>query len=105
MQASKGQWVQIHDVVLKSSERAPQTPEDTRALPLEMWVKGYIVSDAELNSRCTVITPSGRSVEGVLVDIEPGYSHSYGEYVPELDTVRRQVREMLAEVSPKGAGS
>ena len=103
MQATKGQWVQIHDIVLESKERAPQTPEDTQALPLEMWVKGHITTDAELNSRCTIVTPTGRSVEGVLVEIEPGYSHSFGKYVPELDEVRRQVREMLTTACPKGA--
>ena len=102
MQAKKGQWVQIHNVVLKVGERAEQVPEDTKAVPLEMWVKGYLTAEAELGSECSVITPTGREVKGKLEEIEPGYIHDFGGYVPELDIVRWQVREMVTGVSLKG---
>ena len=102
MQAKKGQWVQIHNVVLKVGERAAQVPEDTQAVPLEMWVKGYLVDDAELGCECTVITPTGREVAGKLTEIEPGYEHTFGEYVPELDKVRWQVRGIMTGISLKG---
>jgi len=98
MQAVKGQWVQICDVVLNPGDRAAQVPEDTLAVPLKLWVKGYLEKDALLNTQCTVVTPTGRSVTGELVEIEPGYNHDFGEYVPELDAVRRQVREMFASI-------
>ncbi len=42
--AKKGDWVQIHQIVLKPEERAPQVPEDTKKVPLEFWVKGYAVT-------------------------------------------------------------
>ena len=102
MQAAKGQWVQIHEVVLEPYKRAAQAPEDTQALPLEMWVKGHLLADAELNAPCTIVSPTGPHVEGILVEIEPGYSHSFGNYVAEIDAVRYQVRERLAETCPKG---
>jgi len=102
MQAKKGQWVQIHNVVLKVGERAAAAPEDTQAVPLDMWVKGYLTADAELGSDCTVITPTGREVSGKLEEIEPGYSHAFGEHVPELDIVRWQVREITTGVSLTG---
>ncbi|MCL2851877.1 MAG: 2-amino-4-oxopentanoate thiolase subunit OrtA [Defluviitaleaceae bacterium] len=103
MQAVKGQWVQVSNIVLDVGERAAQAPKDTQALPLEMWVKGHLVSDAQLDDQCTIVTPTGRHVAGKLVEIEPGYHHAFGEYVPELDAVRRQVLEMMSYVYSKGA--
>ncbi|MGR8952181.1 MAG: 2-amino-4-ketopentanoate thiolase, partial [Gammaproteobacteria bacterium] len=38
----KGVWVEIHDIVLEAGERAPQVPEDTAKVPLEMCVKGFL---------------------------------------------------------------
>jgi len=102
MQAKKGQWVQIRNVVLEVGERATTTPEDTQATPLVMWVKGYLTADAELGADCSIITPTGREVTGKLEEIEPGYEHAFGEYVPELDIVRWQVREALTGFSLKG---
>lgn len=97
MTANKGQWVQIHNIVLAAGERG-QVPEDTQNVPLEMWVKGYLTADAELGAECMVITPTGREVAGTLEEIEPGYVHGFGGYVPELDIVRWQVRELMSGV-------
>ena len=97
MRGNKGQWVQVHNMILEPSERAAQVPDDTKAVPLEMWVKGYLTADAELGGECTVVTPTGREVTGRLEEIEPGYIHAFGGYVPELDVMRRQVRDMLRE--------
>ena len=95
MQGKKGQWVQIHNIVLEPSERAPQVPDDTKRTPLIMWVKGYLAADAEIGGECEVTTLTGRTVKGVLDEIEPSYSHDYGKYVPELGIIRDQVRSML----------
>ena len=102
MQAKKGQFVQICTVVLEAGERAVQVPEDTKAVPLVMWVKGYLAEDAELNAECVIITSTGRRVAGRLEEIEPGYNHAFGEYVPELDAVRWQVREIVTGFSLTG---
>ena len=32
----QGDWVRIHSVVLSPDQRAPQVPEDTAGVPLEM---------------------------------------------------------------------
>ena len=45
--AKKGDWVQIHNIVLKPEERSSALPEDTKKHPLEMWVKGYLQADAK----------------------------------------------------------
>ena len=48
--AKKGDWVQIHNIVLKPEERSSALPEDTKKHPLEMWVKGYLQADAIIAS-------------------------------------------------------
>ena len=93
--AKQGDWVLIHDIVLQPSERAPQVPEDTKKVPLETWVKGFLTADGEIGQRVSVKTVTGRIVEGDLVDVEPSYSHSFGTYVPELHQIGFQLREIL----------
>jgi hypothetical protein len=95
MTGKKGQWVQIHSVVLQPSERAPQVPDDTKLTPLTMWVKGYLNADAIVNAPCEITTITGRTVKGVLDEVEPTYHHNFGKYIPELDTIREQVRKTL----------
>lgn len=93
--AKKGDWVQIHQIVLKPEERAPQVPEDTKKVPLELWVKGYALIDAAVGELIEIETTTGRMVKGELVAVNPNYTHSFGEFVPELLKVDRQVKEIL----------
>ena len=39
MKAKAGDFVRIHNIVLKVGERADNLPEDTKKVPLEMWDK------------------------------------------------------------------
>ena len=43
--ANKGDWVRVHNVVLKAEERTAKIPEDTQKCDLEMWVKGSLMED------------------------------------------------------------
>ena len=97
MKAIKGQWVKIHSIVLTSNERAPQVPDDTKKVPLELWVKGYILSDAEIGDLVKVKTMTGRVVEGNLIEINPSYQHSFGENIPELLEIGPKLRKILFE--------
>lgn len=97
MKAKKGQWVKIHSIVFTSDERAPQVPDDTKKVPLEMWVKGYILEDGELGDLVEVKTMTGRIVKGNLLEINPTYKHSYGDHIPELLEIGTQLREILFE--------
>lgn len=80
----KGDWVRIHRVVLQPWERAAAVPEDTKRVPLELWVKGYLCADAEIGGEATVTTRTGRTVTGMLTEADPHYEHSFGAFVPEL---------------------
>ena len=82
--AKKGDWVRIHSIILTPEQRSSAVPEDTKSVPLEQWTKGYLHADALLGSEATITTRTGRVVSGTLVDDSPHYSHSFGDFVPEL---------------------
>ena len=94
--AKKNDWVQIHIDVLKPEERATNIPEDTRHVPLEMWVNGHLQNDeAEIGDLVTVRTKTGRLVEGTMCAVNPHFTHNFGEYVPELDQIEETVKTIL----------
>ena len=91
----KGTWVEIHTVVLTTSERAPHVPEDTRRVPLEMRVKGFLLAPVAIGEHAEIETPSGRHLRGKLTDVNPAYTHSFGSPVPELSSIGRELRALL----------
>ena len=66
-----GTWVQVHEIVLKPEERTGKLPEDTKKVPLEMWVKGFLKEDAAIGDTVEIETLTGRMVSGSLVAAEP----------------------------------
>ncbi|MGL5329864.1 MAG: 2-amino-4-oxopentanoate thiolase subunit OrtA [Peptostreptococcaceae bacterium] len=95
MDAKRGDWVIVHSIVLDSSQRAPQVPEDTKKCPLEMWVKGFIQDDANIGDLVKVKTITERIVEGNLVEINPSFNHDYGKCIPELLQIGIKARNIL----------
>ncbi len=93
--AKKGDWVRIHSVVLKASERTAKLPEDTQACDLEMWTKGFLQEDAEIGDQVTVLTAANRLEKGTLLEVNPYWTHSYGTFVPELVQIDKQLREIM----------
>ena len=95
MKANKGDWVKIHSIVLTPEERAPQVPGDTKKVPLETWVKGFLLDDATMGDEVEVKTYTGRLVKGTLIEIAPTFEHSFGDNVPELLEIGQQLRQIL----------
>jgi len=91
----KGEWVSIHRNILEPSQRAPQVPDDTKKVPLEMWVKGFLQKDANIGDQVEVLTRTKRMEHGTLLEVNPTYKHDFGKFVPELLKVGEQVREIL----------
>lgn len=91
----KDTWVEVHTVVLKASERAPQVPEDTREVPMEMRVKGFLLTPAAIGDDVEIETPSGRHLRGKLAEVNPAYTHSFGAPIPELTSIGREARALL----------
>lgn len=94
-QIEKGTWVEIHNIILQASERAPQVPEDTRRVPLEMRVKGLLLAPASIGEAVEIETPTGRRLHGTLSEVNPPYTHSFGSPIPELSIVGKSVRALL----------
>ena len=93
--AKKGDWVRIHRNILEPSGRAANVPDDTKKVPLEMWVKGHLLEDAEIGQECRVVTRTGREDHGVLLEVNPQYDINYGEFVPEVLAIDDQLRAAL----------
>ena len=94
----KNDYVLVKNTVLNPSERAPQVPDDTKQVPLVMWVKGFLLEDSEIGKIATVKTMTGRTVEGEVVAHNPRYEHDFGDFVEELLYVGNQIRDIISEV-------
>lgn len=96
MKAKKGDWVRIYNVVLTPDQRAPQVPDDTKKVPLEMWDKGFLINEeANIGDEVEVETYIGRKITGKLIEVNSYYTHSFGKCVPELLYIGRQLRSIL----------
>lgn len=95
--AAKQTWVEIHCVVLEAGQRAPQAPNDTRQVALEMTVKGFLAHEATLGQQVEILTPAGRTLKGTLTAINPPYTHTFGTPLAELSTIASEVRTLLNE--------
>jgi hypothetical protein len=95
--AKSGTWVEIHSIVLPAGERAPQVPQDTQNVPLEMRAKGFLLQAAQVGDHVEIETCAGRCVEGTLVIVNPAYTHTFGPPVAELNTIGGEVRAILRE--------
>ena len=91
----QGEWVQIERTILEPSERAPQVPDDTKKVPLIMWIKGFLMEDANIGDDVKVKTRTGRIETGKLLEADPVYELNYGNFVPELQEINIKVREEL----------
>ncbi|QTA38719.1 2-amino-4-ketopentanoate thiolase [Thermosipho ferrireducens] len=96
MKARKGDWVQIQKTILKPEERTAPLPDDTKKVPFEMRVKGFLLNESAIEGDIVEIrTLTGRIVKGTLVSINPVYEHNFGEPVPELINVGLELRKIL----------
>ena len=94
--AKKGDWVRIHNIVLKAEQRTGKLPEDTKNSDLQMWTKGFLQEEsAEVGDEVTIITATGREEVGKLLEVNPYYTHSYGKFVPEIVEIDKQLREIM----------
>jgi len=87
----KGTYVRIRKTLLKSGERSPNLPNETKEVPLKMWIKGYLQEEADLFDIVTVKTLTGRYETGRLKEANPPYKHSYGDFVPEILELREVI--------------
>ncbi|MBZ9687514.1 2-amino-4-ketopentanoate thiolase [Clostridium estertheticum] len=93
----KGTWVEVEETVLTPADRATNIPDETKKTPLKSWTRGKCLSDCELGYEVQVETNIGRIAQGTIVEIEPGYYHTYGKYVKEISNIGKQAREIISK--------
>lgn len=91
----KDTWVQVKKIILEPEERTGNIPEETKKVPLVMWVKGYLLKNANIGEDVTIKTRTGRLETGELIQVNPSYMHTYGAFVPEILTIDRMVKDAL----------
>lgn len=93
----KGSWVQITRIVLQPEDRYFTLPAETKKVPLQMWIKGWLVKDAKLGDEVQIKTRTNRLEKGTLLALNPTYRHDYGDFVPEILTMDRIIQEWMAK--------
>ena len=93
----KGTWVEVEENVLIPDERSKSIPDVTQKTPLKCWIRGNCLTDCELGDEVQVETNVGRIASGKVVEIEPGYYHTYGKYVKEISNIGKQAREIISQ--------
>lgn len=88
MNIDKGTFVRIRKTILQPSERADNLPEDTKGVPLKMWVKGHLLEEGELFDYANIKTVTGRTEYGRIKEVEPPYKHGFGQFVGEILNIR-----------------
>lgn len=96
-----GQWVEIERVLLEPADRAANLPEETADKPLLVWAKGFALAEAVRGEECEIETVTGRVLSGLLSDLDPAYTHTFGSQPPEIAQVGRDLRSRLAAYRAK----
>jgi hypothetical protein len=104
IRAREGDWVEVETKLLDPADRSKNLPPETAEKPLMMWVKGFSEGGAALGDELTIETITGRKVTGALSAVNPGYYITYGDPIPELTHVGRDLRARLAAFRRQEAG-
>lgn len=94
----KGTYIEVEDIVLNKNERASHLPDDTKATPLKIWIRGFCQNDCNIGDTAEIMTVTGRLQKGIVTIEKPRYDHDYGEYVEELQNIGKQAREILGVI-------
>jgi len=93
----KKSYVEVNKVIFKSGERTANIPEDTKNVPYEMFVKGYLLKDSKIGESVSVKTDTGRIVNGILLNEDPTYELDYGNNVPEILMIKKILWDVTHE--------
>lgn len=94
----KGTYVYIKKIVLKSNQRSSNIPFDTKDKDFIMKIKGYLTKDASLGDEVDILTETKRKVSGILIETNPTYTHSFGDYLDEVKTMKDIILNEMEDV-------
>lgn len=104
MKCKMGDWVRIRSVILAPQERAASIPDETRAVPLEMRIKGWLVTqEADIGDTVEIRSTLGRAYHGILEAQNPPYGHDFAAAIPELLRAGEELRAMLTDPDGENA--
>jgi hypothetical protein len=92
-------YVEIYRMILTPEERAPHLPMDTRQVPFEMRQRGYLIKSANIGDMVEIKTMTQRIERGILVQVNPFFSHNFGHYVPILSEIRQTILKETEDLS------
>lgn len=95
----KNRYVEIRRTLLEAGKRNDNVPEDTKNVPLEMRIRGTLLSAGNPGEFVRIETETGRIEEGILVAVDPAYDHDFGGYVEELRVVRQTIRKDMRDIT------
>jgi len=98
LKCKQGDWVEVHRIIFAAQDRPASLPQETQKVPFEMWIKGFALDEGEIGQICRIKTLTGRIIEGQLTEINPGFTHSFGLAVAELQRIGAELRDELLEV-------
>ena len=104
IRAREGDWVEVECKLLDPADRSKNLPPETAEKPLMMWIKGFAQGEAGMGEELTIETMTGRKVTGALSAVNPGYFITYGNPIPELTHVGRDLRAQLAAYRRQESG-
>jgi len=93
----KGSFVRIRKTLLKPEERSKNLPKETSLVPFKMWVKGFLLEDADLFDIVKIKTITNRIETGRLKEVFPKYKHDYGDFIPEILEMNQIILQDLKE--------
>jgi hypothetical protein len=97
MEIKRGSFVEIRKVLLERSERAEHLPEETKKVPFEARVRGFLMRDANLGEEVEIGTPIGRFMKGTLVAENSPFTRGFGKPVRELVEVSRDLGREIGQ--------
>lgn len=81
-------FVQIYKSVLSRSERSANLPADTKQVPFEFRIKGKLLKSAQIGDTVQILTATKRIETGILIAVEPSYTHDFGHFVQEIEDMK-----------------
>jgi hypothetical protein len=97
LMVKKGSFVEVRKVLLEPSERAEHLPEETKQVPFEARIRGFLLRDARLGEEAEIETRIGRIVRGTVVAVDPPFTYGFGRPVRELIDVSRELRKEIGQ--------
>jgi hypothetical protein len=99
---ASGAFVEVRMILLEPADRAEHLPSDTKRVPFEARIKGFLLQDASLGEKVKIRTLADRVIEGTLTGENPSLKHGFGRPSPELLQISREIRkEIFAETWEK----